>query len=253
VPGHTAAHRLFLHHYDTLSIEHGFAHFDNPPVQNHSTESIDDWRKTPVDLAFLRQWKLPLEKAFVNAEGAALSLNTTAYTWFDYIRDHLGYRLQLATAAFPTTIVLNASWVFEATLINWGFAAPVNRRPVLLTLIDVDGFMVWNYSIPGADASMWQPTAALDPLRQRTTHVLATTVPEGCLGSLKAGGEYQLGLYMPDARAESLGYSSSYSIHLANDPRDVQWWVGPSSPFGPTGGVNIIGKVNVSDVAINNL
>ena len=79
VSGQAAAHRLFLHSYDTLSIEHGLAHFDNPPKENHSTESIDDWRRTPLDTAFLQKWKLPLEPAYTNVGSAGSNVTT----WFD--------------------------------------------------------------------------------------------------------------------------------------------------------------------------
>ena len=61
---------------------------------------------------------------------------------FGYIRDHLGYRLELAAASFPASLALTrplrsrhgggggAQLVFGAELRNYGFSAPLNPRPV---------------------------------------------------------------------------------------------------------------------------
>ena len=45
-----------------------------------------------------QKWKLPLAPAY---QAEALSRNVT---WFEYIRDHLGYRLELNRASFPTSV-----------------------------------------------------------------------------------------------------------------------------------------------------
>ena len=43
---------------------------------------------------------------------------------FDYIRDHLGYRLELQEATFPINISTNGTFKLTAELINRGFAIP---------------------------------------------------------------------------------------------------------------------------------
>eukprot|EP00729_Bicosta_minor_P021654 gene21654-8585_t len=62
--------------------------------------------------------RLPISTGYV-AEVAALPF----FSIFDYIRDHLGYRLEVA------------AFIFAAELVNYGFAAPVNPRPVQLVLL----------------------------------------------------------------------------------------------------------------------
>jgi hypothetical protein len=110
VPGTIAAHRLYLHHYDTLSMEHGYAAFDNPPKVNTSIEAIDVWARTPLSAAFILQWKLPLERAYftgghcsspiVAGDDCSQPTIAAGVTEYDYIREHLGYRLALDTATF---------------------------------------------------------------------------------------------------------------------------------------------------------
>jgi hypothetical protein len=48
-----------------------------------------------------------------------------------YIRDHLGYRLELQSAEWPDTLgpSLPATFNFSAMLLNWGFAGANNREP----------------------------------------------------------------------------------------------------------------------------
>ena len=38
-----------------------------------------------------------------------------------YVRDHLGYRLELRWAEFPATIEYGASIDFDAAIVNWGW------------------------------------------------------------------------------------------------------------------------------------
>jgi len=261
VSGLVAAHRLFLHHYDTLSMEHGFAAFDNPPRANASIESIDVWARTALTPQYLLQWKLPLEPAYF-AGGRCASPISPAYdcsspslsgsfSEFDYIRDHLGYRLSLESASFPISTRnrdsssdsgtdSNLQLEFRATIVNWGFAAPLNPRPVLLVMIDARSRIVLNYSLPSANANKWFPRSPLDPMRLRLKHVLSATVP---LPPTVTHGHFKLGLWMPDPAPE-LQNVAAYSIRLANDERDGQWWTAPAiSPAA--NGINVIGDVSI--------
>ena len=255
VLGTEAAHRLFLHHYDTLSMEHGLAAFDNPPKVNSSVESIDVWMRTPLSPAFILKWKLPLEPAYFAGHNCSSPISptddcnaprlATPITEFDYIRDHLGYRLALEEAVFPTVLAADAtSFPFRATIINWGFSAPVNSRPVRLTLISSSQQMVINFTVP-TDASNWQPMSPMDPMRMRLRHTIECDVklPASLRGRRAV---YRLGLHMPDARAARLDDAAAYAIRLANDNRDVQWWTAAPGLYGERGGVNVIGSVTVA-------
>jgi hypothetical protein len=53
------------------------------------------------------------------------------------------------------------------------------------------------------------------------------------------------GRYLADARAAQMDASAAYAIRLANDEEDVGWWTGGMGRYGPVGGVNIVGKVQL--------
>ena len=58
---------MFLQHLTSLSLVHGFSELDGPsnkPANSLSNESIDVWRRTPVDLDFILAWGLPIAPSF---------------------------------------------------------------------------------------------------------------------------------------------------------------------------------------------
>ena len=112
-----AAWRLREMHYSTLSLVHGY--IDDITAAG-TNETIARWMRTPLDVGRLRQDRLPLSQAYA----------TVPHTGFEYVRDHLGYRLELQWAEFPDFITPDGNFSFTAGLINFGFAAPVNPRPV---------------------------------------------------------------------------------------------------------------------------
>ncbi len=123
---------------------------------------------------------------------------------------------------------------------NGGFAAPLNSRPVLLVIIDARSRIVLNYTLSSANVNKWFPRSPLDPMRLRLRHVLSATVP---LPTTLTHGRFKLGLWMPDAAPE-LQSVAAYSIRLANDECDVQWWTAPTISSAISG-INVIGDVFV--------
>jgi hypothetical protein len=58
---------------------------------------MDRWRSEPVTKADLEAVKLPVSDGwFEDAFGQPV-----ARVWFDYLRDHLGYRLEVREATWP--------------------------------------------------------------------------------------------------------------------------------------------------------
>ena len=137
VDGHTAAWRLRAMHYDTLSLVHGFYALDGPASPNsRPNETISMWTHELLNLSRIRQDRLPLSKGY-----AADVARDPSFSVFNYIRDHLGYRLEVAAATFPRVLGLapgssdQPAFHFAADITNYGFAAPVNPRPVQLVLL----------------------------------------------------------------------------------------------------------------------
>ena len=117
---------------------------DDPVLQvpaPNNNETIDFWMRSKLNVTLAsREFRLPIAPEYANAGRSG----------FEYIRDHLGYRLELRSAVLPQQLVATpteqhstAPFTFEAALVNWGFAAPISPRPVQLVLVAGNGSVVW--------------------------------------------------------------------------------------------------------------
>ena len=79
-------------------------------------------------------------------------------TQFEYIRDHLGYRLELQRMRLPRTTRASVPFDVRIELINRGFSTLHSPRPVIVVLIDSDD-RVFEFPASEADPRMWQPFA----------------------------------------------------------------------------------------------
>ncbi len=115
------------------------------------------------------------------------------------IERRLGYRLSLVSAEVPEQIKPGGSFILELQLVNTGFAAPTNPRPLMLRLRSDD-----------ADDSVQLP---LD-VRTLTPgeHGLSARVR---LPAQLSPGQYTLALWLPDADP-TLASRSEYSVRLLN-------------------------------------
>ena len=223
VDGFRAAERMRLHHYSSFSIAHSYSGMEGALL------GIDTWMTTPMDPARVAEAKLPVSDAyFEDAEGRPISR-----TQFEYIRDHLGYRIELREASWPETARAGAPLPVSVSLVNRGFSTLINLRPVLVALINAQNRVVWTHPLD-ADPRTWQPFAPGDPDYAPLTH---TAAAKAALPPDLAPGAYLVGLWMPDP-AETLREDARYAVRAAN--RDVPWW----APGGRCG-VNILGPVTV--------
>jgi hypothetical protein len=239
VDGHMAAHRARDHHHTTLSLSHGLGALDNPGG-NHLAEVIDGWMRAPLNATRLSDCGGP--PGFPCNLPAPADYVSAPHTTYEYVRDFLGYRVQLTDAAW--SVGAGGALAFSGTVVNFGFAAPVSPRSVQLVLVDARG-IVAAAALPNADASTWAPHVPHDPLHAPLSYALA--------GSLASPpqlprAKYSLGLWMPDARNEA----APWALRLANQECaeaaaagpacGVVWW----APEGAAqGGVNLIGVVEV--------
>jgi hypothetical protein len=211
IEGEQAARRLFLQHFTSLSAIHNYKEKD--AIEKFS---MLYWKETPISEAFLSENKMPVSDSyFLKKDGSKAERNV-----FDYVRDHLGYRIELQE------IKTNSKWKkgknnpVEISLINWGFSTLFNEHPVYLVLIDSWG-KVRHTTLTKANVNDWQPYNPQDatkiPLVHRITAniLLSETLPHGI---------YQLGLWIPDA-SQKLMYNSQFAIQCANS--DVAWKTTP--------------------------
>lgn len=225
VDGFKAAVRMRLHHYSSFSLAHSYSGQEGKPY------GIDVWMRTPLRIEQVKEAKLPISDGyFEDAEGRSVER-----TPFEYIRDHLGYRIELQGARFPRTVSRAGTLPVEVALINRGFSVLHNPRKVCFVLISAAGEIARIQSTD-ADPRTWQPHTPGDREFAPITHRVKSSF--GAMGGLKPGA-YLIGLWLPDS-AEVLKNDARYAIRVAN--RDVPWWTDGAGPQG----VNILGTILVT-------
>ena len=223
IDGLRAAKRLRLHHYTSLSLTHSYSGYEGKRY------SIDRWMETPITVEELQKEKLPVSDGYFN-DYAGRPMKRTI---FEYIRDHLGYRIELQNARFPNRLSINESLSVNVELINRGFATLINLRPVYFVLINTSGKLVLKQKCE-ANPQSWQPFAPGDNEYKPIIHKIQSDIE---IKDLKPC-EYMLGLWLPDAD-ESIRQDSRYAVRAAN--RDVPWWTTADGKYG----VNILGTVKI--------
>lgn len=121
---------------------------------------------------------------------------------FEQIDRQLGYRFALLEGQYPETVEAGGPMSVSITLRNRGWAAPYNRRDVVLVLIHTASGA--RHEIPlAADPRFWLPGE---------THLLRGSVrlPEGV-----RPGTYELHLWLPDP-SPTIRNRPEYAIRLAN-------------------------------------
>jgi hypothetical protein len=211
IEGEQAARRLFLQHFTSLSAIHNYKEKD-------TTEkfSMLYWKETPINEAFLSENKMPVsDNYFLKKDGSKAERNV-----FDYVCDHLGYRIELRE------IKTNSEWKkgknnpVEISLVNRGFSTLFNEHPVYLVLIDSWG-KVRHTTLTGANVNDWQPYNPQDATKTPLVHRITASI---LLPETLPHGVYRLGLWIPDA-SQKLMYNSLFAIQCANS--DSIWITNP--------------------------
>ena len=183
----------------------------------------------PLNTVALAKLRLPASPAYI---AVAEARNFSVY---DYIRDHIGYRLEMLSAAWSSQEAsVGSTLKVDCELVNRGFSTIHNARPVLIALV-AHGRVAFASQVPDSDPRKWQPFVPNDPLREPLMHFITHTF---VIPPTLSKGEYSLGLWLPDSRHNSSGGSQTidYAIRLANNESEVSW---------STEGVNIFGSIRV--------
>ena len=180
--GYRAIDRFSYQHYTTFSLVHGHSLLD----QSTKPWTIDGWKVTPVTAEALKFFGIDFDPAYF--EGVPYR---TAY---EFIRDHLGYRIAVKKVTLPDDV--GQGGTVRLTLHNYGFAPPVNPRWLHLVATDGARTEEWN---TGFDCRKLLPGADVE---------VETKLPVCQMKSPR------LALWLPDA-AKSLRYRPEYAIRLA--------------------------------------
>lgn len=221
IEGLPTARRLFLQHYTSLSAIHNYK-------ERNTTDkySMMYWKETPVTPDFLEEHKMPVSDGyFQNSKGEFVERNV-----FDYIRDHLGYRIKLQELTIPGK--LNKTNTFHLTLINRGFSTLYNEHPVYITLLNEKNELVYQ-QLTNIDVNQWQPHAPDDKNYVPLVHTIHADL---ILPDSFAKGNYRIGLWIPDG-SKKLMHNPKFAIRCANG--DVPWLVTPDGKYG----INILSDV----------
>ncbi|MCK5458194.1 MAG: DUF4832 domain-containing protein, partial [Melioribacteraceae bacterium] len=185
IGGKSAIRRLRLHHWSSLSITQTYSGF-----YDEKRYSIDHWMETLISEEDIKGERLPLSDGYFKSyEGKPVER-----TAFEYIRDHLGYRIELQSAKFSKEVTRNKTLSVEIELINRGFATLINPRPVYFALINTSGEIVLTQK-SDANPQTWQPYKPGDLDYKPLTHSFEGDIS---IKQIK-NGEYMLGLWLPDA------------------------------------------------------
>ncbi len=186
-----ALNRFILHHYSTFSVVHSNIELDLVRIPG----SIDAWKKTPFTAEMLHALGLPCDDNYFK--------NNPMPSGYEYIRDHLGYRLQMVHSEGG---LKDGTYNGSATIKNVGCARPINPRKVYLVLYNKKGTV---YEFPTEmDARSFMPW-------QEVKVALSGKLPADA-----PKGKYNAALWLPD-EAESIHYRPEYAITFADGTRRV--------------------------------
>lgn len=233
IDGMQAARRLFLQHFTSLSVIHNYKEqhankrFDesNPPRY-----SMTVWKETLINEDSLKKYHMPVSSGYFRLKSG----EKTERSVFDYVRDHLGYRLELQWLQMPATLKAGEENPLKLTLINRGFATVFGEYKVHPVLIDTAGH-VTELTAARVNPIDWQP---FDPTDSECKPLLHTIDLTCSLPQEITPGNYRLGLWITDA-SERLMYDSRYAIRCANG--NVLWTVTGKGRYG----INVLAEVKV--------
>ena len=188
-PAIKAAERFTYHHYSTFSLVHGFSELDRDPTP----WTIDSWKEQDLTPAMLELNGVRFDPDYM-IDGKRKG--------FDFIRDHLGYRIAMPEAEYTEAVRQGDPLEVCVSLQNYGFSTPINRRKAEFVLIAADSSV---FELPSDfDCRSLQPDEGVKKV--------SLSIDTAGL----AQGEYTLALWLPD-EAETLRYRSEYAIRLASE------------------------------------
>ena len=201
---HNAVRDLCRWHYDTFGMVHS-----NGLFEGKSGYSMDVWGRVPIDPMAIRANGWPMEVDYFTDAAS----NHVWRSYYEYIRDHLGYRIVLESA--DVTIV-GRRVKAEIELRNHGFSSPVNPRPVLLVM--KSGLNRLELEFP-TSIQRWEGNGVKQRLSLEVE--MPTNAPTG---------EYDIGFSLPDMYLKD---RDEYAIRCANPLRfsDCTNWLDIKSTF----------------------
>lgn len=202
------------HHYSALDI-----------TQNYEL-NISSWKNIKVCPELLRKNNILFsDDYFIDDKGINVSRS-----FFEFVRDHLGYRLNMLNSKFD---ISDNNLVYDLEFTNTGFATVVNPKQVYLVFIDNKDNEIKETVKIDAKPVEWQPYDTNLNTYEPTSHRLTGS----CALSALPEGMYRVGLWMPDTEL-SLQYNNLYDVKWTPN-KNLYHWYDSDKKYA----INIIGEI----------
>lgn len=196
--------QLGHHRYSTMSVWHGmYDDRGNDPI-------MDYWKRETVTPEMLDRIGVVYDPSwFTSATGGK-----TARNCYEFIRDHLGYRIGLQHLDFTGSGKAGSSATAKLTLKNFGFAA-AHRMQSGFAVLDSNYDVV--SAVPAGDPSSWH---SHDPDHWKDTKIRTYTVSAN-IGLPDKPGKYYLAFYLKNGidqfarTANLLDIAGGYNVMCA--------------------------------------
>ncbi|WP_073348486.1 DUF4832 domain-containing protein [Bacteroides congonensis] len=179
------------HHYDALDI-----------TQNNEL-NIYAWKSYKISSDWCQDNKILFDESYFKDEEG----NKVARSAYEFIRDHLGYRLYVNSEDVLLQAA-NGNLDFDIPIRNVGFAAIKNPRPVYIVLADESNRVVFKEKLDVSPRD-WQPYDVETKEYKSLVHHIKGSVAPGI------SGKYKVGLWLPDP-TELLQLLPEYAVRFAN-------------------------------------
>ncbi len=193
---------------------------------------MDRWRTRTLTADKVRAEKLPVSDGYFSDVYG----NPVERTEFEYLRDHVGYRLEVQQVRLTENVTQGGDMRVEIDLINRGFSTLFNLRRPYLVLICDDEKTVVEIALD-ANPRDWQPFDPEDTEYKPLVHKIRY---DGKVPGDVTVGKYKLGLWLPDPKA-AIRLDRQFAVRVAN--RDSGWWTNVDGQYG----VNILHTIRVAE------
>ena len=207
----------------TLQIlrDHHYSAFD---ISQNFELNITSWKRVKVYPSLLNRLKVLFDESyFKDDDGHAVSRS-----FYEFVRDHLGYRLNLLASS--SLKADNGNLEYDLNLTNTGFATVLNPREVYLVLINSSNSIEKEVKL-SVNPRDWQP---YDPVTKKIEPVVYNLKGTAAAG---LSGKYKIGIWMPEPTEQR--YNSRYDIRFAKNGMITHWQDADGKRL-----VNIIGEVS---------
>lgn len=178
-------------------------HYDAFDVTQNNELNIAAWKNYKIYPEWCQDNKILYDESYFRDEEG----NKVARSAYDFIRDHLGYRLY-ADVNDASLVVQGGNLNFDIPLRNVGFAAIKNPRPVYIVLVDESNNVAFKQKLDVSPKD-WQPYDVATKEYKVLVHHIQGSVAPGL------SGKYKVGLWLPDP-TELLQYLPKYAVQFAN-------------------------------------